>query len=167
MKHINITCCAGILYSSCTHKHIKLTIGAQISQEGSKAPDAVAAHLGLTAIAVVDPHGKIIAALHFRRALNGIGLEGEDNSVTTNAKVAIAQPLRLLGRERRGGLVPIVNEDEIVAQTLVLGEFDGVPLGDRERRRGGSGSARCHGGGRGERKCTGGAECQQERGSGS
>ena len=148
----------------------RLTIGSQIPQEGSKATDAVAAHLGLTAITVVDPHGEVISALHLRGALNGVGLEGEDDTISANAKVAMAQTLRLLRRKRRSRLVPIVDEDEIVAQTLVLGEFYGVSLRKLERRRGGGGGvgggrARCHGG-RGKRRRTGGTESPQQGRSG-
>mmetsp|Transcript_2639 Transcript_2639/g.7743 ORF Transcript_2639/g.7743 Transcript_2639/m.7743 type:complete len:354 (+) Transcript_2639:58-1119(+) len=174
--HVHSDCLFGIIIHNGNDRAgesidvVRGSIGSQIPQEGSKATDAVAAHLGLTAITVVDPHGEVISALHLRGALNGVGLEGEDDTISANAKVAMAQTLRLLRRKRRSRLVPIVDEDEIVAQTLVLGEFYGVSLRKRERRRGGGGGggggrARCHGG-RGKRRRTRGTESPQQGRSG-
>ena len=88
---------------------------AELAEVRGEAADPVAAHLGLGAVRVVDRHAEVV------RRVAG---HDEDDAVRAHAEVAVAEPLRLRRRRLRRRGVAVVDEQEVVAQALVLGELE-------------------------------------------
>ena len=80
------------------------------------AADPVPAHLRLRTVGVVDAH----AVLSVRR----IGWENEDHAVRPDSEVAVAHPCCLFRRERRLALRAAVDEDEVVAEAVILSKIN-------------------------------------------
>ena len=87
----------------------------ELAEVRGEAADPVAAHLGLGAVRVVDRHAEVV------RRVAG---HDEDDAVRAHAEVAVAEPLRLRRRRLRRRGVAVVDEQEVVAQALVLGELE-------------------------------------------
>mmetsp|Transcript_19116 Transcript_19116/g.32845 ORF Transcript_19116/g.32845 Transcript_19116/m.32845 type:complete len:316 (-) Transcript_19116:150-1097(-) len=101
---------------------------SQILQKLSKATDAISTHFWFGSIAIVDSHGEVIFVL-----LTFGCLESEDDSISTDAKVAVAKSLALIRRQRRSGLVAIIDQNKVISKSFVLGEFDHVSRLGRQR----------------------------------
>ncbi len=69
-----------------------------------------------TSIRIVNAHRKVIIV---RRRF-----QSKNNSVPTDAKVSIAQLLRLLRSQGRFGSIAIVNQNKVVSKSFVLGKCD-------------------------------------------
>ena len=91
-----------------------------VGDEAREAADAVAAHLRLGAVRVVDAHGEVGVA---------DGRQRKDDAVAADAKVAVAQLDGLVGRHDRLGGVAVV--DLLFFLFVVEGEsercWDGDP----------------------------------------
>ncbi len=104
-------------------RHVAVTLPTRASDVHGHAPDAVAAHLGDRAVRVEHEHAHVAARL--------AGRQHEDDAVRADAEPAIAQGDGAL--RRHDALVPRVDDDEVVAQTLVFEKLHGQTPRNRAR----------------------------------
>lgn len=85
---------------------------ALLVDEARQAADAVAAHAGDSAVAIIEVH----------RDVGVVGREDEQQAISADALVAVTQGDGQGRRLRQRRRLPRIHEDEIVAQPVVLGE---------------------------------------------
>ena len=93
---------------------IPIAVGQKLRQ----ATNAVAAHFGLRAIGVEDPHAQLSPFP---------GGQGQDYPIAAHTKAAVTEPLNPargeLKAERSAGCIAAIKHQEIVSQALVFAEL--------------------------------------------